>query len=117
MAHSTARNGSSGRNGTRRTDGLDAVTTRWTARDTSSAHGRLRDALLSWRTSLPPAFTAPPPGPTGEHVRLVVAPAAPGTPEDALLLHLSPVEVDRLIARLVDDSCHDGNRQEDTTSS
>ncbi|MFK4069784.1 hypothetical protein [Streptomyces sp. NPDC029674] len=105
MANSTARNG------TQRTDGLDAVTTRWTARDTSSAHGRLRDALISWRTSQPPAFTDPPPGPAGEHVRLVVAPAAPGAPEDALLLHLSHSEVDRLVARLLDDS-----RQEDTAS-
>ncbi|WAL93407.1 hypothetical protein [Streptomyces sp. Je 1-369] len=82
-------------------DGLDAVTTRWAARDTSSAHGRLRDALISWRTSLPPSFTAPPPDPPGEHVRLVIAPAAPGAPEDALLLHLSADEVERLIERLV----------------
>ncbi|MFD4630858.1 hypothetical protein ACFVYR_09330 [Streptomyces sp. NPDC058284] len=93
------------RAGTRRADGLDAVTTRWAARDVSSAHGRLRDALISWRTSLPPAFhieaPAPAPAPRDDHVRLVIAPAAPGTPDDALLLHLSPAEVEELIARLV----------------
>ncbi|MEW2390454.1 hypothetical protein AB0933_19080 [Streptomyces venezuelae] len=101
MANSTARTEATT---TPRADGLDAVTTRWAARDTSSPHGRLRDALISWRTSLPPSFAAPPPEPSGEHVRLVVAPAAPGTPEDALLLHLNAGEVERLIERLVDDS-------------
>lgn len=91
------------RTGPQRHDGLDAVTTHWAARDTSSTHGRLRDALISWRTSLPPAFHAPDASPAGEHVRLVVAPAAPGAPEDSLLLHLSPDEVEQLIARLSDE--------------
>ncbi|QES39778.1 hypothetical protein DEJ49_01235 [Streptomyces venezuelae] len=102
MVNSTARTDSTARttDPTPRGDGLDAVTTRWAARDTASAHGRLRDALLSWRTSLPPSFSAPPPGQPGEHVRLVVAPAAPGAPEDALLLHLNADEVERLIERL-----------------
>ncbi|MFF1380497.1 hypothetical protein [Streptomyces sp. NPDC058308] len=94
MANTTAKNGP------RRADGLDAATTGWAARDVSSAHGRLRDALISWRTSLPPAFDAPAPEPPGAPVRLVVAPAAPGAPDDALLLHLSPGEVELLIARL-----------------
>ncbi|MEU8957711.1 hypothetical protein AB0C93_25790 [Streptomyces sp. NPDC048518] len=98
MANTTARTGP------QRTDGLDAVTTRWAARDISSTHGRLRDALISWRTSLPPAFHAPGTGPAGEHVRLVIAPAAPGAPEDSLLLHLSPDEVELFIARLSDES-------------
>ncbi|MET9533238.1 MULTISPECIES: hypothetical protein [unclassified Streptomyces] len=83
-------------------DHLAQVTTGWVARDLSSPHGRLRDALVNWRQAFPPSFTTDSAG--ASTARLVIAPPGPAHPEDAMLLHLTRAEADRLIGLLHQDT-------------
>lgn len=80
------------------------MTTGWVARDLGSPHGRLRDAFINWRLAFPPSFTTDSAG--ASTARLVVAPPGPARPEDALLLHLTRAEADRLIGLLHQDTTH-----------
>ncbi|MFE2378971.1 hypothetical protein [Streptomyces sp. NPDC059398] len=89
-------------------DHLAQVTTGWVARDLSSPHGRLRDALVNWRQSFPPSFTTDSAG--ASTVRLVVAPPGPAHPEEAMLLHLTHAEADRLIQLLHRDTAQQPDR-------
>ncbi|MCX4552764.1 hypothetical protein OG204_02900 [Streptomyces sp. NBC_01387] len=85
-------------------DHLAQVTTGWVARDLSSPHGRLRDALINWRQAFPPSFTTDSAG--ASTARMVIAPPGPARPEDAMLLHLTRAEADRLIGLLHQDTTH-----------
>ncbi|MEV8566222.1 hypothetical protein AB0436_11715 [Streptomyces sp. NPDC051322] len=87
---------------TQKLDHLAQVTTGWVARDLSSPHGRLRDALINWRLAFPPSFTTDSAG--ASTARLVIAPPGPAQPDDALLLHLTRAEADRLIGLLHQDT-------------
>jgi hypothetical protein len=87
---------------TQKLDHLAQVTTGWVPRNLSSPHGRLRDALISRRLAFPPSFTTDSAG--ASTARLVIAPPGPAEPDDALLLHLTGAEADRLIGLLHQDS-------------